>query len=146
MVHTDEAGLTFYVRGYYLSEHYSGVPGGDKRQPVRIEVDVEVADLQAAREVAGMFPKYVRVKAGTVAKFERGSSRMTHVGYAWMSVKLIADETNAGRNEKGIERYRRFLDECDRQGWAVEYGTRPDRTALANMYATRAELNAALGI
>lgn len=100
---------------------------------------VETRD--AAREIAGQFPKSAGLRAGTLSTTldslrERTpdvAARVEHradprevtmeVGYVSITVKLAADGVNGGTNEYGLRRFRSFLRTCQRLGYATQYTT-----------------------
>lgn len=129
--------IEFYTQAFYGSS----CGQSDERRPAHVEISAIVPTVEAAREIAATFTKSIGVKATSLHRADG------HYGYLFMRVKLWADGSNGGRNETGIARYQRFRKACDKLGYAVHYGTRPNNQfRYGNMYETEVEAHEAMGI
>jgi hypothetical protein len=100
----------------------------------QIRVSAETDTVEEARELAAQFPKSAKVKATTLSTYVQDADRnpvpdpvtgrrYQHItkGYVAFYAKLEADNTNGGRNEAGIRRYRSFARAAARLGHSVRY-------------------------
>lgn len=103
--------------------------------PLYAKLSANVADLDAARELAATFAKSVKAQALSVSSVEGD--------YATVEVmaKLASSKAVGEVNEAGIKRVQSALRTIERNGWEVEYAS-----PFKNSYATLDEARAATGI
>lgn len=63
-----------------------------------------VADKAEAERAAALFPKYLKVRGGTISGDPQNGT-----GYVSFDVRFVADGVNKGANETGLKRLRAFL-------------------------------------
>lgn len=111
--------------------------------PSHAEIDVVFkgataeATLQAARDLADRFPKYVKAYACPVS-----AHRETDYAMVRIRAKLAVDGVNGGANETGMKRLRAAEKVLAAAGIEPAFGDRPDN--WINVYRDRAAFDAAI--
>lgn len=128
---TDTAA-TITVAGYH--EYWAAQRGEIVAQHVTIEAR-DLTDLAEAEALVSYFPKSAKLRPSTCTVITEAGQPNLELGSAHVSIKLLADGANGGRNETGIKRLHAILKAADRAGIAVEY-----RATAGNAVPSLAEL------
>ena len=119
----------FKVTGTTITTWIDGRPTRTPGTFQTIKAELETETLEQAKEIAADFPKSYKVKVGCLAT---GTSTR---GYIEIIARLTSDDTNGGKNETGINRFRKFLNKASHTF---------DQSSCLN-HATPEELKSLLG-
>jgi hypothetical protein len=106
----------------------------NESEPTHVELRAVVDTLEAAQQYVASKPKVLGLKATTLSTTDEHGTRVTK-GYVSASVKLQSDRANGGRNEAGVKRVQRWVNELP-----IEYSD----NRCSNAYGTLDELLAAI--
>jgi hypothetical protein len=102
---------TFKIAASYLSR--------DPNAAQHVEITAKCSTVEAAREIAALFPKSMKVRATTLTSYATGEAVVT--GIICFRAGLRSDGVNGGRNETGIKRYRSLVAKLAKHGFSTEY-------------------------
>jgi len=89
----------------------------DAADPSWFSVTLTVADLEAAKQITAVFPKYVNIKAKTIWSYETGTRKVE--GYVTMDVRMVPCLRVGDANEAGARRIKGFFKTCAKNGFTV---------------------------
>ena len=90
-----------------------------KTTPAQITAIAAAPTVDAAREIAALFPKSLRIRAHVWTRVDPATDELVDQGGVWMSVDTAPSRVTGEVNESGMRRYRSFLKHCKRLGFEI---------------------------